>query len=126
LRRALSPLYSHAAGSALLSFMKRGLRVPWELVASAPGGLVDTRFYRVDRDFYLRVLHDSHRRVRDPLGYTLERAFHDDLKGIASSVRLIDLPPPIVGTSGSLGTTSGCYSEEIRGESEELASRLFA
>lgn len=126
LRRALSPLYSHATGSALLSFMKRRLRVPWELVASAPGGLVDTRLYRADRDFYLRVLHDSHRRVRDSLGYTLERAFHDDLKELASSVRLIDLSPSIIGTSGSLGTTSGFYSEEIRGEAEELASRLLA
>ena len=126
LRRTLSPLYSYQAGSTLLSFMKRGLRVPWGLVASAPGGLVDTRFYRVDCDFYLRVLRDSHRRVRDSLGYTLERAFHDDLKGLATSVRLIDLSPPIIGTSGSLGTTSGSYSEEIRREAEELASRLFA
>jgi hypothetical protein len=58
------------------------------------------------------------------LGYTLERAFHDDLMGPSSSVRMMEISPGIIGTSGSMGTTAGEISEAIRMEARELALRL--
>jgi hypothetical protein len=88
--------------------------------------LVDTRLYRVNKAFYLSSLGQSYRRVQDGLGYTLERAFHDDLMGHSSSVRMLEISLPIIGTSGSLGTTAGEFSEEVRLEARELAQRLVA
>lgn len=126
IRRMLSPLYKSQRGSRTLGFLKRRVRIPWGLVASAPGALVDTRLYRVNRDFYSDVLLHSYRRVQDGLGYTMERAFHDDLKGHSSSVRMLEISLPIIGTSGSLGTTAGEFSEEVRLEARELAQRLVA
>jgi len=40
-------------------------------------------------------------------------------------VRLIQSPPVILGTSGTLGTTAGRYDREIQDEAEELAGRLI-
>jgi hypothetical protein len=124
IRRMLSPLYKSQRGSRALGFLKRRMRIPWGLVASAPGALVDTRLYRVNRDFSRDVLGHSYRRVQDGLGYTLERAFHDDLMGRSSSVRMLEISPAIIGTSGSMGTMAGEFPEEIRLEARELALRL--
>ncbi|MCE9587149.1 MAG: hypothetical protein K8R57_02420 [Verrucomicrobia bacterium] len=124
IRRMLSPLYKSQRGSRALGFLKRRMRIPWGLVASAPGALVDTRLYRVNKAFYLSSLGQSYRRVQDGLGYTLERAFHDDLMGRSSSVRMLEISPAIIGTSGSMGTTAGEISEAIRMEARELALRL--
>jgi hypothetical protein len=124
IRKMLSPLYKSQRGSRALGFLKRGMRIPWGLVASAPGAFVDTRLYRVNKAFYLSSLGQSYRRVQDGLGYTLERAFHDDLMGPASSVRMLEISPAIIGTSGSMGTTAGEFPEEIRLEARELALRL--
>jgi len=124
IRTKLSPLYGSKRGSQALGFLKLRMRIPWGLVASAPGALVDTRLYRVNRDFYRNVLGRSYRRVQDALGYTLERAFYDDLMGHTSSVRMLEISPTIIGTSGSMGTTAGEISEAIRMEARELALRL--
>jgi hypothetical protein len=122
-RKHLDPLYRSERGSVSLAFLKRMVRVPWGLIAAAPGAVVDTRFYRVRRDFYSHFLVRSYRRVQDALGYTLERAFWDDLQG--HPIRRIDTPPEIIGTSGSLGTKAGEYPAEIRLEAREVAIRLL-
>ena len=125
IRKNLSPLYRTDRGSRALGFIKRRMRIPWGLVAAAPGAMVDTRLYRANRDFYQNVLLHSHRRVQDALGYTLERAFYDDLIRHSSSVRMMEISPAIIGTSGSLGTTAGNFSDEIRLEACELALRIL-
>lgn len=125
IRKNLSPLYRTDRGSSALGVMKRRMRIPWGLVAAAPGAMVDTRLYRVNRDFYQNVLWHSHRRVQDALGYTLERAFHDDLTRRSYSVRMMELSPAIIGTSGSLGTMAGNFPEEVRLEARDLALRIL-
>ena len=125
IRKTLSPLYTSDRGSRALGFMKRRMRIPWGLVAAVSGDLVDTRLYRVRRDFYRIALSRSYRRVQDALGYTLERAFHDDLRQHSSSVSMLEVSPAIIGTSGSLGTTAGQFTEEIRSEARELTRRLL-
>jgi len=122
-RRVIAPLYGSSEGCRILAFLRRWLRIPWGLVAACPSGWIDTRFYRVRRDFYLETLLRSHERVQDALGYTLENAFFDDLQN--KSVRFIAQQPIIIGTSGTLGTTAGAYSTEIQQEARVLAKRLI-
>jgi hypothetical protein len=122
IRKRLSSLYQTERGSMTMAFLKRRMRVPWGWVAAAPDAVVDTRFYRVNRNFYDHILQDSYLRVQDGLGYTLERAFWDDLRNLP--VRRIDTPPEIIGISGSLGTKTGEYPEEIRLEARDIAVRL--
>jgi hypothetical protein len=124
IRKKLSPLYGSKRGSEALGFLKRRMKIPWGIVASAPGGLVDTRLYRVNKAFYLRSLGQSYRRVQDALGYTLERAFYDDLMGHTSSLRILEISPVIIGTSGSLGTTAGEFPEVICAEARDLVAQL--
>jgi hypothetical protein len=125
-RRLCSGCYGSRLGSKTMGFLKRTVRVPWGLIASVPGALVDTRLYRVTREFYRMRLGQSYHRVQDALGYTLERAFHDDLEEHIPSVRIItNTTPPIIGTSGSLGTTTGEYGAKIRSDAKELARRLM-
>ncbi len=123
LRRLMAPLYRSVDGGNALAFLRRRGRIPWGMIAASPAGWIDTRFYRVRRDFYRECLLNSYRRVQDALGYTLENAFFDDLK--KQPVRMIKQPPIIIGTSGTLGTTAGEYSIEIRQEAHELASKLL-
>jgi len=123
IRRKVAPAYRSEMGSRALAFMRRRMRVPWGLVGAVPQGWIDTRFYRVRREFYLDTLIRSHQRVHDALGYTLENAVFDDLN--PHDVRLIQSPPVILGTSGTLGTTAGKYDREIQDEAEELAGRLI-
>jgi len=118
--------YHSEEGSRMMAVLKRRFRIPWSLVASPPGSLVDTRCYRVRRDFYSTVLARSHRRVQDALGYTLERCFWDDLSGHGRHVRLIEGEPSIIGTSGSLGTSSGSFSEEVKLEAGQVCEELLA
>jgi hypothetical protein len=124
IRKRLSPLYQTERGSVAMAFLKRRVRVPWGWVAAAPSALVDTRLYRVNRDFYSQILKNSYRRVQDALGYTLERAFMDDLRGCDRSVKMLEISPGIIGVSGSIGTRAGEFSEEIRAEAHELGARL--
>jgi hypothetical protein len=125
IRRNLTRLYGNHLGSAVFGVLKRKVRVPWGLVAASPGAVVDTRLYRVSRGFYLTVLGNSYRRVQDALGYTLERAFHDDLMNHSASCGMLEISPPIIGTSGSMGTMAGEFSQAIRAEAHELALRLM-
>ena len=125
IRQAMAPLYRSEGGSKFLSVLKRKIRVPWGLLAAVPGCLVDTRFYRVNRDFYQEVLGNSYRRVQDGLGYTLEYAFHDDLSPFAGLISMKETSLPIIGTSGSMGTTAGEYPDELRSEAREIAARLL-
>lgn len=124
IRQKLSPLYQTERGSMMMAFLKRRVRVPWGWVAAAPDAVVDTRFYRVNRNFYSHALKISHRRVQDALGYTLERAFMDDLRGCDRSVKMLEISPGIIGVSGSVGTRAGEFTEEIRAEARELVARL--
>jgi hypothetical protein len=124
IRKRLSPFYQTERGSMMMAFLKRRVRVPWGWVAAAPDAVVDTRFYRVNRNFYSHALKKSHRRVQDALGYTLERAFMDDLRGYDRSIKMLDFSPGIIGISGSVGTRAGEFSEEIRAEAHDLGARL--
>lgn len=124
-RTLLDPLYQSEAGCALLGFLRRNLRVPWGIVAAPQADWIDTRIYRVRRAFYQANLLNSYRRVNDSLGYTLEAAFHDDLRE-QSGLRLIHEVPIILGTSGTLGTTDGSYDLGISEAAVELARKLLA
>jgi hypothetical protein len=119
-------IYRSEGGSRLMGVLKRRFRIPWALVAAPPGPLVDTRCYRVSTNFYSEVLLHSHIRVQDALGYTLERAFWDDLSETGAGAYLIDGEPVIVGTSGSLGTVAGSFSEEIKLEARDVCARLLS
>ncbi len=123
-RHLMASLYQHPSGNRFLGFLRRRLRLPWGLIAANPTGWIDTRFYRVRRDFYLASLSTSHRRVQDALGYTLETAFYDDLKN-HEEIRFIHQEPIIFGTSGTLATTAGIYSPKIQEEARDLAVRLL-
>ena len=109
-----------------MGLLKRRCRIPWVLVAAPAGSLVDTRCYRVSTNFYSEVLLRSHIRVQDALGYTLERAFWDDLSEVKTGAALIDGEPMIVGTSGSLGTVVGSFSEEIKLRAQDVCERLLS
>jgi len=122
-RNALSPIYKSGAGSRLMGFLRR-MRVPWPLLAASPGGWVDTRFYWVKTQFYRERLLCSHERVQDSLAYHLENAFFDDLEGVQGCC-LHSEEPVILGTSGTMGTTGGHFSEEISGRSKEIARELL-
>jgi hypothetical protein len=124
IRNLLSPLYRRERGNQALAFLKRYGRLPWCLIAASPQGWIDTRFYRVTCGFYAQQLLRSHLRVQDALGYTLENAVFDDLE--KQPVRMINQPPVIYGTSGTLGTTAGKYSTGITEEAREMANRLLS
>ena len=121
-----SRIYRSERGSRLMGVLKRRCRIPWALVAAPTGSLVDTRCYRVSTNFYSEVLLRSHIRVQDALGYTLERAFWDDLSEVKTGAALIDGEPMIVGTSGSLGTVAGAFSKEIKLRAQDVCERLLS
>jgi len=123
-RSLITTLYKNPRGANFLGFLRRGVRVPWGMIAATPSGWIDTRFYRVTRNLYMESLLHSHERVQDSLGYTLENAFHDDL-GYMQGIRMIQATPIIIGTSGTLGTTAAEFAPEIRMEAKELAGRLI-
>jgi len=67
--------------------------------------LIDTRFYVVNRDFYVRNLQESYRNVRDLEGYWLEHSFKDAIasKGLKASRFYFPVLPEVAGVSGSTG-----------------------
>ena len=106
-------------------FMMRKFRIPWEWIAAVPSGWIDTRCYRCGTRYYRDHLLHTHKRVRDALGYTLENAVFDDLAG-SKDIRRIKSDPIIQGMSGSLGTNSGSFSEDILHEAADLTDRLLS
>jgi len=125
MRRKTAPLYRSRSGSSLAAFLKYQCRVPWSWVAAAPGRWVDTRCYRVERDFYRTVLLHTHERVRDGLGYVLERAFHDDLESHAKEFFFLNEAADMIGVSGSIGRRMGSFSEEILAKARDMAARIL-
>ena len=119
LRSWTRPFYQREGGSRLMAFFKRRLRVPWGIMAATPTGWIDTRMYRVNKEFYRKNLLRSHRRVQDSLNYTLENAFSDDLR-FFNDIRRIREAPAIIGISGSLSTSAGSFSKEIRQQAKNL------
>jgi hypothetical protein len=122
--------YLNEGGSRLMGFFKRRMRVPWGIVAATPRGWIDTRIYRVNRQFYTENLREAHRRVQDALNYTLENAFFDDLHSLSNSktgygIRRIRDIPIIIGMSGSLSEESASYSEGISREAKILAENVL-
>ena len=125
IRRKIAPLYRSRSGSSLAAFLKYQCRIPWSWVAAVPGRWVDTRCYRVERDFYRMVLLHTHERVRDGLGYVLERAFHDDLESHAREVLFLNEAADMIGVSGSSGSRMGSFSEEILAEAWDMAAQIL-
>jgi hypothetical protein len=123
LRLWTRPFYQRETGSRLMGFLKRRLRVPWGVIAATPRGWIDTRMYRVNKEFYRENLLKSHRRVQDALNYTLENAFFDDLSDHHEFRRIRDMPV-IIGMSGSLSTEVGGFTEEIRQAATLLTKML--
>ena len=125
LRLWTRPFYRSENGSRLMGFLKRRMRIPWEVVAATPRGWIDTRMYRVNKEFYRENLLESHRRVQDAMNYTLENAFFDDLSGM-EDIRKMESIPLILGTSGTLGSTPAAFSDKICFEAKEMSRELLA
>jgi hypothetical protein len=125
LRLWTRPFYRSENGSRLVGFLKRRMRIPWEVVAATPRGWIDTRIYRVNKEFYCEKLLEAHRRVQDVLNYTLENAFFDDLSGMEDICKIKSIPL-ILGTSGTLGTTPAAFSDKICFEAKEMSRELLA
>lgn len=124
LRRFLGPAYRFRPLGRSLAMMRK-CRVPWEWIAATPEGWVDTRCYRAGVDFYRARLLRSHERVRDALGYTLETAAYDDLKG-SPGIRRIVTTPVIIGVSGTMGTSSGGFPDDVIREASALTEQLLS
>lgn len=122
-RRIVTGLYKSEAGSRLMGWLRRG-RMPWPLIAAGGTGWLDTRFYRVRKPFYQECLLGSYRRVQDALAYHLENAFFDDTRGREGCCFHRDTPM-ILGTSGTLGTTSAGYPREIEERAKAIAQALW-
>ena len=125
LRYVLRVAYRSASLSHGLAQMRR-IHVPWEWIAALPSGWIDTRCYRSDIGFYREYLLDSHVRVQDELGYSLENAFFDDLHDSKKEIRLITAMPIIVGMSGTLATLAGSFSDDLQREACDLTNRLLS
>ena len=66
---------------------------------------IDTRFYIVDKEFYMTDLAELHHKVDDDNGFYLEHAFRDGLKKLKLSDYAMYPTPRVNGVSGSMGTT---------------------
>lgn len=64
---------------------------------------IDTRFYIVNKDFYVANMAALHHCVDDSNGFYLEHAFRDGLKSRAVSDYVMYPTPRISGISGSMG-----------------------
>lgn len=120
----VNKFHKSEAGSKWLAALHQFLKVPWILIGARPHSWVDTRFYFCRRDFYLGKLSRSHQRVQDRLGYSLEAAFFDDLKGV-DGIRWIDEMPVVYGTSGTLGTSAASFPDHITQRAKSLAPDLL-
>jgi len=123
-RQFLGPVYRSPILGSVMSAARK-CHVPWEWIAAVPSGWIDTRCYRCEIGLYRESLLDSHKRVQDALGYTLENAIFDDLQE-SEPIRRIMSAPIIVGVSGTLGTKTGSFSEDIRREASDLTDRLLS
>jgi hypothetical protein len=123
LRHVLSSAYRSAFLCRGLALMRK-LRVPWEWIAAVPSGWIDTRCYRSKVDFYREYLLDSHKRVLDSLGYTLENAVFDDLE-YADGIRRMK-NPVILGVSGTLATHSGSFADKLQDEALDVTNQLLS
>ena len=74
----------------------------------------DTRFYVVEKDFYLKKLLDSHKATNDFQSYFLEHAFAKDM--ILNKITGTDfkIEPLVYGISGSTGEFTESCPESIR------------
>ncbi len=123
-RQLLGPAYRSPILGRVMAAARK-CRVPWEWIAAVPSGWVDTRCYRCEIEFYREYLLNSHKRVRDALGYTLENAVFDDLQE-SERIRRMTFTPIIVGVSGTLGTQAGSFSDDLRREASDLTDRLLS
>lgn len=124
LRRLLGIFYRTRRLAWFLPFLNESLAVPWSLVAAAPDYWVDTRFYHVSKRVYRERLAASHERVHDALGYSLEAAFHDDLRG-SSECGFLMKSPIIRECAGTLGAMAAEFSEDISREARELSEAVL-
>lgn len=65
---------------------------------------IDTRFYIVNKNFYIKYIADLHQNVDDDDGYYLEHAFRDGLKRFKPSEYIMFPTPKVIGVSGSSGS----------------------
>lgn len=124
MRRWLGFFYRSRRLAWVLPFLHERVGVPWSLVAVATDYWVDTRFYHVSKRIYRERLMDSHKRVHDALGYSLEAAFYDDLRS-SSECGFLMKNPIIRGCSGTHGTVAAEFSEDIRREALELSEAII-
>ena len=86
----------------------------------------DTRFYIVEKDFYLNILVNSHKNSDDFQSYFLEHAFAKDIllsKIIGTEFKI---KPLIYGMSGSTGEFSASRPEGIRKKILRKIRRSFS
>lgn len=74
----------------------------------------DTRFYIVDKDFYLNRLANSHKASNDFQSYFLEHAFADDIILSKATGTEFKAKPLICGISGTTGEFYSSRPESIR------------
>jgi len=122
LRRLGAKLYRFEYPNRILGWLRR-FGLPIRLLRAAAPGMIDTRMFRVEKDFYERHLNRSYRRVQDSCHYFIEHAFFDDLQG--SSAQLIEKTLPLVGTSGTTDLAAIDYSPEVKQASRNIARRLL-
>ena len=83
---------------------------------------VDTRFFRVEVDFFQRELSRAWRRCDDVAGYYLEHAYHDVLRRFPEAL-VWKVPTRWIGASGTLGAIRSGeqdYDPGLRQEAEAL------
>jgi len=86
----------------------------------------DTRFYVVDKDFYLNKLLDSHKATNDFQSYFLEHAFAKDIIISKITGTTFKIKPLIDGISGSTGNFSTSRPESIRKKILRQVRRRFS
>lgn len=64
---------------------------------------VDTRFFKVDKSFYIDYLIDEYKKVNDKEGYYLEHVFYEKLSNYKGLLSKSPIMPYIIGISGSTG-----------------------
>jgi hypothetical protein len=123
-RGMLGGFYRSQCCHRVLPWLHRHARMPWSLVAAAPREWIDTRFYRVSKELYLKRFLSSYERVDDALGYSLEAAFADDAAGFRDC-DFVEAAPIVLGYSGTHGTAAAEFPEDIRREAREFADRIL-
>jgi len=68
---------------------------------------IDTRFYIINKDYYLEKLANIYKRVDDKNGFYLEHTFRDGLAELRLSQYVMYPTPRIFGISGSMGIEYG-------------------